>query len=74
MLPYYTGLIAHVGERVPPLSITAFAPSEIFSRLATLGPAWLHPGVLEFIWVTYLLATVGVAWLAWAVARRADLQ
>jgi Dolichyl-phosphate-mannose-protein mannosyltransferase len=72
MLPYYTGLISHVGERVRPLSLGDFSPSEVFSRLATLGPAGLRPGMLELAWGAYLLATVGVAGLAWAIARKAD--
>ncbi len=72
MLPYYTGLISHVGERVGPLSLGAFSPSETFSRLATVGPAWLRQGMLELAWGAYLLATVGVAGIAWTIARKAD--
>jgi hypothetical protein len=71
MLPYYTGLTAHMGDRVPALKLTEFSISEIFSRLATLGPAWVAPGTLKLAWGGYLLATVLLIWLAWHVSREA---
>ncbi len=70
MLPYYTGLTAHVGERVPPLSLSAFSISNIFSRLATLGPAWLSPALLKLAWGGYLLATIGLVLLSWSLVRQ----
>jgi 4-amino-4-deoxy-L-arabinose transferase-like glycosyltransferase len=69
MLPYYTGLTAHVGERVPLLPLSAFSVSEIFSRLATLGPAWVSSGILKLVWGAYLLATLGLVGLAWRLSR-----
>ncbi len=70
MLPYYTGLTAHVGERVPALKLSAFSVSEIFSRLATLGPASASPEILKVIWGAYLLATLGLVLLGWSLVRR----
>ncbi len=69
MLPYYTGLTTHVGDRVPPLKLTAFSVSEVFSRLASLGPPWASPGVLKFAWGGYLLSTIGLVLLSWALVR-----
>ena len=70
MLPYYTGFTAHVGDRVPALKLTAFSVSEIFSRLATLEPAWVSPGLLKLAWAGYLLATLGLVLFGWLLARR----
>jgi putative effector of murein hydrolase LrgA (UPF0299 family) len=71
MLPYYTGLTAHVGDRVPALPLTAFSVSEIFSRLAMLGPAWVSPGLLKLVWGGYLLATLALVLVAWGLSREA---
>jgi 4-amino-4-deoxy-L-arabinose transferase-like glycosyltransferase len=69
MLPYYTGLTAHRGDRVPALELTAFSSSEIFPRLAMLGPAWVNPGLLKLAWGGYLLAAVCLVLLAWRLGR-----
>ncbi len=71
MLPYYTGLTAHVGDRVPALPLTAFSVSEVFSRLAMLGPAWVSPGLLKLVWGGYLLATLALVLVAWGLSREA---
>ena len=68
MLPYYTGLTAHAGDRVPALQFSAFSASEIFTRLATLGPAWVNAGTLELAWGGYLLATVFLVGMSWRVS------
>lgn len=67
MLPYYAGLTAHAGDRVPALKLTSFSSTEIFSRLATLGPG-VSPAILKLAWGGYLLATVGVVLLGWFLA------
>jgi 4-amino-4-deoxy-L-arabinose transferase-like glycosyltransferase len=74
MLPYYTGLTAHVGERVPALKLTAFSVSQIFSLLAMLGPAWVSPGLLKLAWGGYMLATLGLVLLGWSLIRWARLR
>jgi hypothetical protein len=71
MLPYYTGVTVHVGDRVPALKLTAFSASEIFSRLAMFGPAFATAGVLKLMWGGYLLATGLLAWVAWRLGREA---
>ena len=70
MLPYYTGLTAHVGERVPALKLSGFPVAAIFARLATLGPAWLSLGILELAWLGYLLATFSLAGVAWRLGAK----
>jgi len=65
MLPYYAGLIAHAGERVPPLAMKAFRAAEIFPRLSLSGTLWIHSEVLEFAWALYWLATLSSAFVAW---------
>jgi len=65
MLPYYTGFTTHVGDRVPALTFSAFSTGEIFTRLSTLGPAWVNAGTLELVWGGYLLATVLLVGMAW---------
>ena len=69
MLPYYTGLTSHVGDRVPALKLSAFPATEIFSRLATLGPAWVNPGTVELAFAGYLLATVFLVGVAWRLSN-----
>jgi len=69
MLPYYAGLTAHIGDRVPALKAGAFSVSEIFSRLAILGPGWVNPELLKLVWGGYLLATVAVVLLGWLLVR-----
>ncbi len=70
MLPYYTGFTAHVGDRVPALHLVAFSVSDIFARLATLGPGWETPNILKLVWGGYLLATVALVIVAWQLIRR----
>lgn len=70
MLPYYTGLTKHIGDRVPALQLTELRFGEIFSRLATLGPAWVSPGLLKLAWAGYLLATVAVVSVGWHLRRQ----
>jgi len=69
MLPYYTGLTAHAGERVPPFPLAAFSVSEVFSRMATISPPGIGPGILKFAWGGYLLATLFMVWVAWRLSR-----
>lgn len=69
MLPYYSGLTSHVGDRVPAVKLSAFSPLEIFSRLATVGPAGGSPEILKLAWAAYLLATLLLLWVAWHLCR-----
>jgi hypothetical protein len=69
MLPYYSGQIAHMGEVVYPLPITAFSVLNMFGRLAALWPQWVTAGVLETAWVAYGLATITTMAVAWWLSR-----
>ena len=69
MLPYYSGLVAHTGDRVRSLSLFRFAPGEIFARLSSVAAIWLSAGLLEFSWVLYVAATLGNVALGWKVSR-----
>ena len=72
-LPYYTGFVAH---RPGGGTVAAFHPAtatlgEFLSRLTAFKAPVLIEPVMAALWVLYTAATVGVAVLAWAAARRA---
>jgi len=60
MLPYYVGLSAHAGQRVPPaMAATLLQLPTVFARLAVNKPDWLNAPVLIALWFLYLGATIG---------------
>ena len=62
LMPYYTGFTSHVGDSARPALRTALTHlPTVFDRLAQLRPTWLNVPALLTCWVSYWMATVGVA-------------
>ena len=71
-IPYYTGLTAHR----PNGSVAAFHPhsgavSTALERLAAFKPPWLNEPLLAVLWLAYLLATMVLIALSFAVEHAA---
>ena len=65
LLPYYTGLTAHVGKTVAPALLrTLYSLPLVFARLAGNKPEWLGAPVLVTMWCLYLIATVASVMVA----------
>jgi hypothetical protein len=77
LMPYYTGLTAHINGRVPPdLWGTISRLPLVFERLSYVRPTWLSAPALVVIWLLYCAATVGsvpiIFGLFWKPAARTD--
>jgi 4-amino-4-deoxy-L-arabinose transferase-like glycosyltransferase len=74
LLPYYTGITSHTSQdRVPLAGIGQLFHTGILEfarRVSANKPALLGPGVLIFLWILYLAATVLLVLLAFRLSRR----
>jgi 4-amino-4-deoxy-L-arabinose transferase-like glycosyltransferase len=61
LMPYYAGLTAHLGERVPPALWGTISHLPVaFDRLSQLRPPWMGAPVLLASWISYCGATAGI--------------
>ena len=71
MMPYYTGLTAHVGKSVPgALWATLTQLPLVFDRLRQLRPGWLDAPVLMSWWIGYWVATLGTVVMILTIFRK----
>ncbi len=71
LMPYYTGLTAHVGASVPPTTWPTFTHlGLVFSNLSELHPTWLGAPMLVGCWLGYWAATVGAVLLVASYFRQ----
>lgn len=71
MMPYYTGLTAHVGKTVPAaLWPTLTQLPTVFQRLGQLRPGWLGARVLLSCWIAYWIATLGTVFAVVVLFRK----